>query len=185
MTPELKEKTLTEMNKVFDHFKNEVSKMRSNKASTAMIDFIKFKDSYGSETLIKHASNIQATDNTIIVQPWDTKNIQSIEKAIIESNIGLNPSASATSMSINVPSLTMEKIHELIKVLNKIAEENRVSVRNVRKAIKDKINKMKKDSEISEDDEKKFVNELQKHTDEFIDKIDKLTKKKEEDLSKV
>jgi ribosome recycling factor len=185
MNPDLKEKTLSEMEKAFEHFKNETGRMRSNRPSAAMIDFIKFKDSYGSETLIKHAASIQVTDSTIVIQPWDTKNIPGIEKAIIDAKIGLNPSTAATSISIQIPKLTMEKINDLIKILHKIAEDNKVSIRNIRKSIKDKINKMKKDSEISEDDEKKFVNELQKYTDEFIDKIDEITQKKEDDLRKV
>lgn len=185
MTPELEKQTLSGMEKVFDHFKNDVMKMRSNKPSAALVDFIKFKDCYGSESTIKHVANIIANDNSIIIQPWDTKNIYPIEKAIIDANVGLTPNTAATSISINVPKLTVEKINDLVKILHNLAEDSRISVRNVRRTIKEIITKMKKDSEISEDDEKKYNNVLQKHTDAFISRIDEMAKKKEEELRKV
>jgi ribosome recycling factor len=182
---EIKDRILLGMNKSVDHFKNELSKIRGNRPSAAMVDSIKFKDSYGNETAIKYVSSITTSDTSITIQPWDSGNIKSIEKAIIDANVGLTPSSSSSSIIIQVPKLTVEKINEMVKHISSISEEAKISIRNVRRVLNDDIKKLQKSGDISEDDEKKFSNELQKITDDYTKQVEDLFKKKEEEIRKI
>ncbi|UFX98455.1 ribosome recycling factor [Candidatus Gromoviella agglomerans] len=183
MFSDIKNRTDNGMNKCFEHFREELSKLRSNRASIGMVDSIKFKDSYGGETMIKHSANLSSSDMSITIQPWDPKNIPAISKAIIDANIGLTPNSSATSILIQIPKLTVDKVKDIVKRANVLAEEAKISIRKIRQESIDVIKKLKQNKSISQDDEKRFSAEIQKITDHYSKNVEDLLKHKEIELS--
>ena len=167
------------------HLDREFSAIRTSRANPSMLDNI-FADAYGSKTPLNQLGNISTTDSsTITIQVWDTSIIKNIENSILESDLGVNPQIDGQIIRIPIPKLSEERREELTKVAAKYAENSKVVIRNLRRDFIDSQKELKKNSEISEDDLKKILNEVQKLTDSSIEKIDELLKVKKEDILKV
>ncbi len=173
------------MKKAIDHLRKEFLSVRSGKASVSLIENIRV-DYYGNNVPLSQVASIHAPDaRTLTVNPWEKNLIQIIEKAILQSSLGLNPSNDGVLIRIPVPSPTEERRRDYVKIAHKMAEDCKVAIRNVRR---DGINKLKQDEKaktISEDDSKKAQKKLQDYTDEFIKEIDELTLKKEKEIMEV
>ena len=181
MTEQLNQKMINAVK----HLDKEFSTIRTSRANPSMLDNI-FADAYGSKTPLNQLGNISTTDpSTIIIQVWDTSMIKNIENSILESDLGVNPQIDGQIIRIPIPKLSEERREELTKVAAKYAENSKVVIRNLRRDFIDSQKELKKNSEISEDDLKKILNEVQKLTDNSIEKIDELLKVKKEDILKV
>jgi ribosome recycling factor len=165
--------------------RRELSTMRTGRASLAMLDGIRV-DYYGTPTPLNQVGNLSIPDPTLIsLQPWDPTVLPAIEKAIRQSDLDLNPQNDGKVIRIPVPSLTEERRKTLVKHAHKYAEEGRVAIRNVRRDANDHLKRLLKDHEVSEDDEKHAVAEVQKLTDQHIEKINDALKKKESEILEV
>lgn len=170
-----------QMQKAVDHTDNELTKIRAGKAMPSMLDSV-YVDYYGTATPLAQIGNINTPDpRTLVVQPWEKNLLSAIEKAITDSNLGLNPQNDGSVIRINIPALTEERRRDLVKKVKEEAEKGRVAIRNIRKDANEKIKKMKNDG-VSEDDIKVGEGEVQKLTDSFILKVDKLAELKEKDI---
>lgn len=169
------------MRKAISRTEAELTKIRAGKAMPSMLDGI-FVDYYGSPTPLAQVANINTPDaRTIVVQPWEKNILSTIEKAIIDSNIGLNPQNDGSVIRLNIPVLTEERRRDLVKKAREEAETGRIAVRNIRKDANESIKKFKNDG-LSEDELKIGEGEVQKLTDKFIAKIDQLIAAKEDDI---
>ena len=185
MIKELLEDAKRRMGKSVETFKKEVARVRTGRASVALLDGIKV-DYYGTKMPLNQMATITVQDaHLIVVQPWDLSAIGAIEKAIQRSELGLNPVNDGKVIRISVPPLTEERRKELVKMVRKMAEEARVAVRNVRRDVLDDLKELKKEGEISEDDFYRAQDQLQKITNEFIDKIEKIVEDKEKEIMTV
>lgn len=170
------------MQKTLEKYKSDLSKIRTGRAHIGLLDHVQV-DYYGSMMPISQVATLTVADaRSIMVQAWEAKMIGVIEKAIRESDLGLNPVVNGTLIRIPLPVLTEERRKELIKVVKSEAELAKVSVRNIRRDANDVLKAQLKDKEITEDDEKRGVDDNQKMTDIFIAEIDKLTHEKEKEL---
>ena len=150
-----------------------------------MIDNIKV-DSYGAKTPINQLGNISIPDsNLITIQVWDVNLIKTIEKAILESNLGINPQTDGQLIRLPIPKLSEERRNELAKVVSQYAENSKIAIRNLRREIMDSIKKNEKDKNISQDEMKKKSSDVQKMTDEYVSKIDLITSNKQTEILKV
>ena len=179
-------KTSTEkMSKAVEHVKVEFIKIRTGKASTALLDGIKV-DYYGTPTPLNQVGNISTPDShTITIQPWDKTVIQAIEKAVLNSNLGLNPINDGNVLRVPIPPLTEERRKELVKVIKHKAEEGKIAIRNIRRDQIEHLRKTEKEEHISEDDRKHGETEIQKLTDKHIKEVDELLVKKEKEIMEV
>ena len=169
------------MGKAVAHTESELTKIRAGKASPGMLDGI-FVDYYGTATALSQVSNINTTDaRTIVIQPWEKSLLSAIEKAIMDSNIGLNPQNDGNIIRLVVPPLTEERRRDLVKKVKEEAEKGRVAIRNIRKESNEAIKKLKNDG-ASEDEIKVGEGEIQKLTDTYIAKVDQLAELKEKDI---
>lgn len=174
-----------QMQKAIEATLRSFNTIRTGRANAAILDRV-MVDYYGSPTPLKSLSNISTPDSsTITIQPYDPGSMTTIEKAIMMSDIGLNPSNDGSVIRLNIPPLTSDRRKELVKVASKIAEEGRVSVRNVRRDAIDSVRKQEKNSEISEDESRDIQDEIQKLTDKYVKRIDELLAQKEEDIMTV
>jgi ribosome recycling factor len=165
--------------------RRELSGMRTGRASLAMLDGIRV-DYYGTPTPLNQVGSLSTPEPTLItVQPWEASLLPAIEKAIRTSDLDLNPQNDGKVIRIPVPTLTEERRKTLVKHAHKVAEEGRVAVRNVRRDVNDHLKKLLKTHEVSEDDEKQAVAEVQKATDQHIDQIGEILKKKESEIMEV
>ena len=166
-------------------FEKELSSVRTSRASLTMLDNIQV-DSYGAKTPINQLGNISIPDsNLITIQVWDVNLINSIEKAILESNLGINPQTDGQLIRLPIPKLSEERRNELAKVVSQYAENSKIAIRNIRREIMDSIKKDEKDKNISQDEMKKKSSDVQKITDEYVSKIDLITSKKQTEILKV
>jgi ribosome recycling factor len=165
--------------------RRDLSGMRTGRASLAMLDGIRV-DYYGTPTPLNQVGNLSTPEPTLItVQPWEASMLPAIEKAIRTSDLDLNPQNDGKVIRIPVPSLTEERRKTLVKHAHKVAEEGRVAIRNVRRDANDHLKKLLKSHEVSEDDEKLAVAEVQKLTDQHIEQINEVLKKKEAEILEV
>lgn len=172
------------MEKAIDHTDNELSKIRAGKASPAMLDGI-VVDYYGTPTPLSQVGNVNTPDaRTIVIQPWEKSLLNPIEKAIKEANLGVNPQNDGVIIRINVPPLTEERRRDLVKKVKAEVENGRIAIRNIRKDTNEKIKKLKSEG-VSEDEIKTGEAEVQKLTDGYIVKVDKLAEIKEKDIMTV
>ncbi|NOY37468.1 MAG: ribosome recycling factor [Chlorobi bacterium] len=175
------EETREKMEQSLSHLEHELSKMRAGKATPAMLDGI-FVDYYGNKTPLNQVSNINTPDaKSILVQPWEKNMLEPIEKAILAANIGLTPVNNGELIRINIPPLTEERRHQLVKQVKNEGETTKIGIRNARKWANDEIKRMQKEG-LPEDAEKEALNEVQKLTDEYSGKVDNLIEKKEQDI---
>ncbi|MGC8868265.1 MAG: ribosome recycling factor [Sulfurihydrogenibium sp.] len=162
-------------------FKEELSGIRTGRASTGLVENIKV-EYYGSEIPLKQIATISTPEpSQILIQTWDKGAVKSIEKALIEANLGANPQTEGNIIRLNLPPMTEERRKEVVKLVHKFAEEARVAVRNIRRDEKENIEKLKKEG-FSEDDVKKALDKLQKLTDKYIGEINQLTEAKEKEI---
>ena len=173
------------MQRSIDAFRNDLSKIRTGRAHTGLLDHIQV-DYYGSPVPISQVANLTLIDaRTIGVQPWEKKMVQVVEKAIRESDLGLNPATQGDVIRVPMPALTEERRRELTKVVKSEAETAKIAVRNLRRDANEQLKKLVKDKEISEDDERRAGDDIQKLTDKFVAEIDKLVVTKEAEIMTV
>ncbi len=170
------------MDVTIEHLGKEFAGVRTGRAATGLLDSITI-DYYGTETPLKQAANVSAPDPmTLSIQPWDISLLPAIEKAIMLSDLGLTPSNDGKVVRINIPALTEERRKELTKHVKKIAEDSKIALRNVRREGLEKIKKMEKNKEISEDEARKGGETIQKLINEHISVIDKMAAEKEKEV---
>lgn len=173
------------MQKSIETYQKELTKIRTGRASLSLLDGVKVQ-AYGSPMPLNQVASLTIPETRMIaIQPWDPQVIGEIEKAIHKADLGLNPVSDGKIVRINIPQLTEERRKDLVKQVKKISEEYRVAVRNLRRDAIDALKKMKKDKEISEDDQFKQQDEVQKTTDKFIGKIDAMMAEKEKEVMEV
>ncbi len=173
------------MEKSVDTFKYELSKVRTGRASLALLDGISV-NAYGSAMPLNQVSTLTIPESRMIaIQPWDPQVLGAIEKAILKSDVGLTPVNDGKIIRLNIPQLTEERRKELVKQVKKVAEEFRVAVRNVRREAIDILKKQKKDKDISEDDLFKLQEDAQSETNDYIAQIDAITASKEKEVMDV
>jgi ribosome recycling factor len=177
--------TTESMNKSLDGLKRDFNTLRTGKVTTAVVDSIKV-DYYGSMTPLAQAGSVVATDaTTIAITPWDKTLLPAMEKAIQEANIGVNPNNDGEQIKLFFPPMSSEQREEEAKKAKGFGEKSKISIRNIRKDSNDKVKKLLKDKAITEDEEKKGLETVQKLTDEFVGKIDAMVKEKEADIKKI
>ena len=172
----------TKMSKSIERLKQEYSKLRTGRATPTLLDGVKVEH-YGTLSPIKNLANISIPEpRMIFIQPWDATAITAIEKGIVKSDLGLNPSNDGKLIRVPIPELTEERRKDIAKLINKIAEDTKVSVRQVRRAANDEAKKLEKEKQITEDDVKHSQNSIQTITDSFIKEIDLIAKQKEKEV---
>lgn len=185
MKAEDKRHLIEKVDGILEHLKKELAGVRTARASISLLDGIKV-DYYGTPTAIKQVASISVPDARLItVQPWDPNIIAEIERAIMKSDLGLNPANDGKVIRIPIPQLTEERRKDLVKLVKRIGEDTRVSVRNIRREVIDKIKKDQKEAIISEDDMKRGQEEAQRLTDQYIQKVDEIIVKKEHEILEV
>ena len=182
MNTEINNNIKLRMNQAFDHCLSELSYIRTGRASTSLLENLKV-DYYGVPTPLNSLCTITAQEaRLLVVQPFDKNIIKDIEKSIQSSELGLNPNNDGSLIKIPIPSLTEERRLELVKIVNNLVEESRVSIRNIRKDFNNQIKDSKKNNDISEDDEKSQLDEVQKNTDDYISKLNEMLQLKEKEI---
>ena len=175
----------SKMARSIENLKINLSKVRTGRAHTGLMDHIQV-DYYGTPTPLNQVANVTLVDSrTIGVQPWEKKMVAVVEKAIRESDLGLNPATSGDLIRVPMPALTEERRRELTKVVRHEGEETKIAVRNIRRDANENLKRMVKDKAISEDDERRGQDDTQKLTDKFIAEIDKLLTQKEAEIMTV
>lgn len=173
------------MAKTNEAVQREFGTIRTGRASTSLVEGIKV-EYYGNQMFLKQVASISTPDpKLIVIQPWDTSVLEEIEKAILKSSVGITPMNDGRVIRLGIPNLTQERRGELVKVIKKMAEDGRVSIRSVRRDINEKIKKLEKDKVATEDESFKSVEEVQKLTDKYIKDIDQLLSNKEKELMEV
>jgi len=182
---DVKKETEEKMKKTLDVTKREYATIRTGRASASLVEGIKV-DYYGTPTPLKQLAGILTPEaRLIVIQPWDPGSMALIEKAILASNVGITPNNDGKVIRLSVPPLTHERREELDKVIKKLAEDGRVSMRSIRRDANDQIKKLEKDKSIPEDMRFKAQDDIQKLTDKYIGEVDKLLKEKEKEILEV
>jgi ribosome recycling factor len=173
------------MGKSVDACRHELATVRTGRASPHLLDRV-MVDYYGAETPLRQLAQVAATDARLLtLTPFDRNSIKAIEKAILESDLGLTPSNDGNVIRLQIPELNEERRRDLVKVVHGVAEEGKVAVRNIRRDVMHDLRELKKEGEVGEDDERRAETELQKRTDEAIGEIESLLKAKEEEILEV
>jgi ribosome recycling factor len=173
------------MEKALDSLERDFKRLRTGRASVSLVDGIRVAY-YGTSTPLSQLATLTIPDpRTIMIQPWDNSIIGEIEKAILKSELGLTPMNDGKVIRINIPPLTTERRRELVKIVKKMAEEAKVAVRNIRRDANEMIKDLKKDKEISEDEQFRAQEETQRVTDELIKRIDALYTLKEKEILEI
>lgn len=182
---DIKQDTIVRMEKTLETLKGDFGGLRAGRAHASLLDNI-FVEAYGNLTPIAQVGTISVPDaRTLSVSVWDKGLAKSVEKALRESDLGLNPVSDGQLIRIPIPPLSEERRKELVKIAGKYAEQNKIAIRNIRRDALDEVKKLKKDNLISEDEEKRYSNDIQKLTDDSIKKIDDLLAQKEKDILQV
>ena len=183
MTQQAVQKDLeTRMQAAVDVLTREFASVRTGRANAALLDGVRV-EAYGNMTPINQVASVSVPDpRTILIQPWDGSQLKEIEKGIVKSDLGLTPSNDGKVIRLTMPTLTEERRKQLAKSVGKFAEDARVAIRNVRREANDKIKALAKEKKISEDEERRGHDQIQKTTDRFTAKIEELTKKKEQEV---
>ena len=179
---DVKKNTDQKMQKSIETLKNDLAKVRTGRAHVGMLDHVQV-DYYGTPTHINQVANVTLLDaRTIGVQPWEKKMIATVEKAIRESDLGLNPSTQGDVIRVPTPALTDERRKEMVKLVKNEAEDAKIAIRNIRRDANEGLKKLLKDKAISEDDERRAQDDVQKLTDKFVAEVDKLVAEKEKEV---
>ena len=170
------------MNKAVEHYRHEVSTIRTGRASANILDVVKV-DYYGTPTPLNNIAHVTVPEGQLIViQPFDPSSLEFIEKAIMSSDVGLTPNNDGSVIRLNIPTLTEERRKDLVKVVHKIIEEGRVAVRNIRRDANDLLKKSEKDNDLSEDNLRRATDNIQEMTDEYIKNLNQIQEAKEKDI---
>jgi len=173
------------MKKAIEAAQRSFNTIRTGRANASLLDRITV-DYYGAETPLKQLANINTPDaTTITIQPYDRSSLNMVEKAINMSDLGLTPNNDGSVIRLNIPPLTSDRRKELVKLAGKLAEEQKVSIRNIRRDAVDSVRKQEKSKEISEDEARDILDKIQKMTDKYIAKIDELLAIKEKDITTI
>jgi len=165
-----------------DSLSREFASIRTGRASASLLDSIRV-DYYGTLTPLNQMASVAVPDaRTITIQPWEAGQLKAIEKALVASDLGITPMNDGKVIRLVMPTLTEERRKQLAKTVGKVAEEGRVAVRNIRREANEKLKKLSKDKKVSEDEERRGHDQIQKTTDRFIARIDELLKKKEGEI---
>jgi ribosome recycling factor len=182
MVQEIFSESKAKMEKAIEHHKQEVSFIRTGRASTHILNPVKV-DYYGVPTPLNNVANITIPEAQLIsIQPFDPSSIELIEKAIIESDIGLNPSNDGNIIRLNIPSLTEDRRKELVKQVHKIIEDGKIAIRNIRRDANEQLKKMEKAHDLSEDNLKRELDNIQELTNQCISNLDEIQKNKEKEI---
>ena len=174
--------TETKMGKAIEALERDFAGVRTGRASARLVDNIRV-DYYGTPTPLSQIASISVPEaRLLVIQPWDKSVVPAIEKAILKSDLGLNPSNQGNMIRLQIPELTEERRKDLVKVVRKKAEDGRISIRNIRRSGLEKLREMEKNKEISEDEEKRAEKQLQEITDKFVGNVDELGKNKEHEV---
>jgi len=185
MIDDILSETSKKMGKAIDVMKRELATIRTGRATPAIVDHIKV-DYYGVPTPLNQIATISVPEaRLLLIQPWDRQALSSMEKAILKSDLGLNPSNDGNMIRLRIPQLTEERRKDLIRVVRKRVEEGRVALRNVRRSALEEIRELEREKEISQDEQKRAQERLQELTDNFIEEVDKVGRGKEEELLEV
>ncbi len=175
----------THMQKAVEAAKREFASVRTGRASPALLERV-MVDYYGVATPVTQVASVTVPDaRLLVIQPWDKSVVKEVEKAILKSELGLTPSIDGTVIRLPIPSLTGERRKELVKVVHKQAEDARIAIRNIRRDHKDRLEKLEKKGDLSEDESRRAVEELQKLTDQHVKDIDALLAAKEKEITEV
>lgn len=173
------------MDKTIEAFRQEISKVRTGKATTTLLDGIKV-DYYGNPSPLNQVGNVSVLDvHTLAITPWDKSMVPVIDKAILASDLGLNPISDGTNIRIPIPPLTEERRREFVKLVKKFGEDAKIAIRNVRRDANDHLKRAEKNKEMSEDQLKDYEKDVQKLTDDHIARIDEIIKHKETEIMEV
>lgn len=182
---QVKAESKTRMKKTIEDLSREIASIRTGRASLSILDSVRV-DYYGTPSPLNQVANLSIPEPTLIlIQPWDTSQIAGIEKAILGSDLGLNPSNDGKVIRLQIPALTEERRKDLVKHLHNIVEQHRVAARNVRRDANEVLKKLLKDKKISEDEQRRSQDETQKLTDEAIGELDKIGKAKEHEIMEI
>ncbi|WP_454783785.1 ribosome recycling factor [Legionella sp. WA2024007413] len=185
MINEIKQDSEKRMKKTIEVLQTDLTKIRTGRASVGLLDHIQV-DYYGTMTPLNQIANVSASDSrTILVTPWEKSMVAAVEKAILTSDLGLNPATAGSAIRVPMPPLTEERRKELIKVVRNEGEQGKVSIRNIRRDANTQLKDLVKDKTISEDDERRATEVIQKLTDKYILEIDGLLAEKEKDLMEI
>ena len=175
----------TRMNKASEDLRVELASVRTGRASTSLLDNLKV-EYYGTHTPLNQVASLGIPDPSMItVQPWDPSLLAAIEKVIRSADLGLNPVNDGKILKVPIPPLNEERRRELVKHLHKAMENHRTAVRNIRRDSNEELKKLLKDKKISEDDERRGLDEVQKLTDDFTEKLESLAKSKEKEIMEI
>ena len=185
MIEEIKADARTRMGKTIEALRHELSKIRTGRAHPSLLDHIKV-DYYGSEVPLAQAANVSVEDSrTLMIVPWEKTMVQAIEKAIMKSDLGLNPNTAGTSIRIPMPQLTEERRKDMVRIVRSEGEGARVAIRNIRRDANNDFKELLKEKEISEDEARRAEDAIQKITDEFVEQVDKVLVVKETELMEI
>ncbi len=185
MIDELKEDAETRMGKSVASLKNDLTKLRTGRAHTSLLDHITV-EYYGSEVPLSQVANVSVLDSrTLSVSPWEKPMVQAIEKAIMNSDMGLNPATTGELIRIPLPPLTEERRKDMIKVVRSEGEGAKVAIRNIRRDVLSDVKSLLKDKEITEDDDHQAQDDVQKLTDKYVKQVDEAVAVKEKDLMEI
>jgi ribosome recycling factor len=185
MIEEIKNDSQKKMQAAIEAIRNQLAKLRTGKASPAILDSITV-EYYGSRMPLKQVANVSAPEpRLLVIQPWDKKMLGEIEKEILKSDLGLNPTNDGIVVRVPIPTLTEERRQGLVKIAKKIGEEGKISVRNIRREANEGLKNSEKKHEISEDQMHNAIEVIQKYTDDYIKKIDEILTAKEKEILEV
>ena len=172
----------TRMQSALDLLAREFAGVRTGRANTALLDSVRV-EAYGTLQPISQLASVSVPDpRTLVIQPWDTSQMAAVEKAILKSDLGLTPGNDGKVIRLVMPTLTEERRKQLAKTVGKFAEDARVAIRNIRRDANDRLKGLAKDKKVSQDEERRAHDQIQKSTDKFVAKVDELSKKKEHEI---
>jgi len=185
MINDIKQDAESRMRQSIEHLKTELSKVRTGRAHVSLLDHLKV-DFYGSQVPISQAASVSVGDaRSLVVQPWDKEMVSVIEKAIMESDLGLNPNTAGTTIRIVLPALTEERRKELTKVVHAEGENAKVAIRNTRRDANKSAMELQKDKQITEDEERRAESEIQQLTDKYCADVDTVVETKDKELLEI
>ncbi|MDH5765102.1 MAG: ribosome recycling factor [Gammaproteobacteria bacterium] len=185
MIEEIKDDAEKRMKKTIDALHSELAKIRTGRAHPSLLDHVTV-DYYGTDTPINQVANVNIEDSrTLLVTPWEKTMVAAVEKAIMTSDLGLNPATAGTAIRVPMPALTEERRRDLVKVVKHEAENSRVAIRNIRRDANGDFKDLLKEKEISEDEERKAIDSIQKLTDKYVAEIDQVLAAKEKEMMEI
>ena len=185
MIADTKKETKNRMERTIEALRSELAKLRTGKASPALLDGVTV-EYYGSKVPVRQVANISAPEpRLIVIQPWERNMLAEIERAILKSDLGLNPTNDGIVIRIPIPQLTEERRHSLVKIAKKVGEDGKIVIRNIRRDANEQLKNLKKQNEISEDELFKCQSEVQKITDDYIKKSDAIFSAKEKEIMEI